>query len=553
MTTLAPGSAPAPAGASLRVFEAVPELVRRSGIRVVFGLLGSANVAWVASGAGAGTFEWVRTRHEETSVAAAAGYSKVTGEVGLASVTMGPGFANTVNALAAAAHDHVPLLLITGQSPSSKRHGDFQRLHQREIAEALGIGFHAAARPDELEPAFWAAFRDAQWNGTPQVLSIDEAMLMQDVALSQDVPTDLRPADVPDDASVAAVVDALEASRTPLVLAGRGAVLSDCRDELVMLADLVGARLATTLGAPRCFAGEPTDLGVCGTSSSPAVAEALQGTDVVLAVGASLNSYTTAEGGMFPGARIVQCELDVEQTFRASAPELGLIGDARASVRALIDEWRRRGLERRTVQAPVPGRAEVEQSILRADLGHDPARGLDLRDVHVRLNRLLPADRIVVTDGGRAGITLPALLEARDVRSWITSRGYGSIGLGIGAAIGAAVAAPDRPVVLFCGDGGFMMAAQELDTIRLQQLDVTIVIMNDAQYGSEIKYLRTLRMDLDVARQSMPDTDLLARAFGGRAVLVETEQDLAALELDGRSGLLLVEVRIDPDVNPANI
>jgi thiamine pyrophosphate-dependent acetolactate synthase large subunit-like protein len=97
-----------------------------------------------------------------------------------------------------------------------------------------------------------------------------------------------------------------------------------------------------------------------------------------------------------------------------------------------------------------------------------------------------------------------------------------------------------------------MMSAQELDTIRLHHLDVTIVIMNDAQYGSEIKYLKKLGLDLGVAQQSMPDIMLLAKAFGGDGVIVETEHDLAKVELP-LSGLFLVEVRIDPEINPASI
>jgi len=536
----------------MRVFEAIPELIRRSDLRVVFGLFGSANVAWVGHGVQEGMLDWVRTRHEETSVAAAAAYSKVTGKVGLATTTLGPGFANTVNALAAAVHDHVPILLITGQSPSNKRHGDFQRLNQREIANAVGVGFHNAAKPYEVEPAYWAALRAAHWNGTPQVLSIDEAMLADELTLSDEVPTNLRPTTQPDPEPVTAAVDVLESARVPLILAGRGAIMAECRDDLVTLADLVGARVATTLGAPRYFSGHPADLGVCGTSSSPAVQEALHDTDVVLAVGATLNSFTTAEGGMFPGAKIIQCELDVDQGFKASSPQLGLLGDAGACVRALTAEWRRRGHGSRPVSARVPSRDDIERSILEVDLGHDPERGLDPRTVHVIFNRKLPANRIIVTDGGRAGIPLPALLDAHDSQSWITSRGYGSIGLGIGASIGASVAAPDRPVVLFCGDGGFMMSAQELDTIRLHHLNVTIVIMNDAQYGSEIKYLKKLGLDLGVAQQSMPDIMLLATAFGGSGVILETDHDLDKVELP-LSGLFLVEVRIDPEINPANI
>jgi thiamine pyrophosphate-dependent acetolactate synthase large subunit-like protein len=185
---------------------------------------------------------------------------------------------------------------------------------------------------------------------------------------------------------------------------------------------------------------------------------------------------------------------------------------------------------------------------LQIDLGHDPARGLDIRQVFVTLDKKLPADRIVVSDAGRGVHSLPVMLNARDARSWLPSRGYGSLALGMGAAIGAAAAAPDRPVAVFCGDGGFMMAAQELDAIRLNELNVTVVVLNDEQYGDEVQYLRSNGLPTDVVRMSMPDTVMLARAFGGDGIVIESAAELADVELPSK-GLFLIEARCDPQVN----
>lgn len=536
----------------MRVFEAVSELIARSGLRVVFGLPGSANVAWLGYGIEKGRLQYIGTRHEGTAVTSAVAFSKVTGHVGLVTTTLGPGFANTVNSMAAAAHDHVPVVLIVGQSPSSKAHGDAQSLNQREIAEAVGVGFHQASKANEIEAAYWAAMEAATWNGSLQVLSIDEALMDTELELTEKRAVEVVPPAQPDPESVSAAVDALAAAQRPLVLAGRGAALASCHDEVVELADLIGARVATTLGVNRFFAGHPRDMGVCGKSSSPIVAEQLYDTDVVLAIGASLNTFTTREGGIFPRAKILQCEIDVDRDFKASSSEFGLLGDAKQTVLALTAEWKRRGLEARDVPVAVPSWEDMRTSMLKTDLGHDPSRGLDPRAVYAHFDDKLPRDRIVVTDGGRAGLPLPAMLNAQDHFSFVPSRGYGSIGLGVGAAIGVAIAAPDRPVVLFCGDGGFMMAAQELDTIRSHQLSVTIVIMDDLQYGSEIKYLNRLGLRHEVAKLSMPDIELLARAYGGEGVVIQSDDELGAIDVT-KPGLYIVDARIDPHVDPANM
>lgn len=530
----------------MQVYEAVSELIHRTGQTTVFGLVGSSNVAWVGHGVETERFRFVRTRHEAASVSAAAANARITNKTAFATTTLGPGFANTLNALLATVRDHMPIVVITGQSPTNKSHGS-QNIDQQGIVEAAGAGFRNAAAPEELEAAFWDAYRDATFNGTPQVLSFDENMLDAEIELSIDPASVAIEPQAPDGDAVRAAIDELARAEHPLILAGWGALRADCRDELIALGERVGARFISTMNANRFFSGHERDLGICGTSSPPIVLEELYRTDVLLAVGASLNGHTTGGGGLFPAATIIQCEVDVDRDFKASSPELGLLGDARLTTQALIDEWDRRDLGTRPVNGGLLTLDKLQASVRTPDIGRDPDRGLDPRDVYARLNELLPADRIVVTDGGRAGHSLPTLLDARDAHSWVPSRGHGSIGLGLGAAIGAAASAPDRHVALFCGDGGFMMAAQELDAIRLNQLNLTIVVMNDEQYGSEVKYLRKFGLPLDIAQQSMPDSIALARTFGGDGVILSTDEDLANLEL--ASGLFLVEARIDPNAD----
>lgn len=533
----------------LRGYQAIPELLRRSGIDTVFSMIGETNVPWIAEGVRSGAFRYVRTRHEGTAVSAAAGFSRTTGMVGLATVTRGPGFANAVNALKAAAHDHIPLVLVVAESPATKikisRY--YQNLDQQAISAALGVGFHHAKDAAELEDRYWTALRRAQWNGLPQVLSIADGILDESLTLTAaDPPPAPRPAPEPDD--VAAVVGVLSKADHPLILAGQGAVHAGCRADLEELADLIGARVASTLNTNRYFSGHPHNLGVCGHSSPTLAADLLSQADVVVAVGASFNPYTTGKGELFRHATVVQIEIDIDQPFHASRPELGLLCDARAGVRALIDEWHRQELPTRHVAGTTPTPGQIAASVLNVELGHDPSRGLDLRQAFATLNAKIPHDRIVISDSGRWSATLPSIMDARDGRSWVITRGYGSIGLGLGNAIGAAAGSADRPVVLFCGDGGFMMTAQELDAVRINELDLTVIIVNDEQYGAEIPYLTEYGLPTDVARQSLPDIEKLAAAFGGRGVVVHSIEELESLELPYR-GLYVVDVRIDPIIN----
>lgn len=536
----------------MKFYEAVPELLRRAEVGHVFALLGAMNVVFAAEGVRRGDFELVNMRHEEAAVAGATAYARSTGRLGVATVTRGPGFANAINAMIGAEKSHVPVMLIVGESPTSTGRDEYsfseQQIPQRELSEVIGAGFHHVARPEELEDAFWSAVTEAWRFGTPQVLSLSNKLNDTEVTLSDVVPA--RPAEPEVDMdAVRAVVDLLERTERPVILAGQGAVLSQAHAPLVELAELIGARLTTSLRAHRFFAGHPHDLGLSGTWAAPAVRDVLAETDVLLAFGASMNPKTTYGDAMFGSARIVHCEIDVDSEVRASSPELALLGSARSVAEALVAEWRSRGHEPRpVVGTPSPTREERVASILKADLDHDPTRGLDVRRVAVAIDALLPEDRVVLTDSGRTVSTTAGLVEGRDARSWLTGRSYGSIGLGVATAIGAAFGHPDRPVVLLAGDAGFMMGISGLDTIRYYGLDVTIVILNDEQLGSERRYLGKFGLPMDVITHELPDIPALAAAFGGHGTVVRTEEDLANLELPLK-GLHLIDARLDPSVD----
>jgi thiamine pyrophosphate-dependent acetolactate synthase large subunit-like protein len=359
----------------------------------------------------------------------------------------------------------------------------------------------------------------------------------------------VRPAAaIADPEGIARVADALIGATSPLILAGAGVLVSDTASALADLAHLTSARLATTLRVNQMFSGDPHDIGLCGGWSPAPVRSSLAETDVVIAAGASLNHYTMAEGRAFPNASIYH--LDV-------SPQPGLAavrGDLRRTVpalRAAVEERMEEGAgDRPTPQ--VPRRETILESVFSVPYGHDPSRGIDPLRLYERLDAILPEDRIVVTDTGRFLGTIPTIIRARDALSWLDGNSFSAIGLGLGTALGAASANPERPVVLITGDGGLTLASHDLVSIATNRLSLTVVVVNDRQLGSEAKYLRALSLPDDAIKLDMPDAVLLARAVGGEGVVVESLEQLERIDFR-RSGLQLVDVRVDPEVDVRSV
>lgn len=539
----------------MKAYQALPELLRADAHDVVFGMLGRTNAPWVAEGVRAAAFRLVNTRHEEASGHAAAGYWRTTGKTGVLTVTSGPGFVNAIQALVVAKHAHIPVLLIVHECPAPSDWVDTD-VDQRAICASIGVDFHQADSTQTLAATYRGAVQAAHRNGSPQVLSLRDGLLDEEMPeefpASGVQPTNLESARGPaaPEESIRRVVDTLSESRSPLILAGQGVVVSGARDALVALAEATGARLATTLRAIGLFEGHPRNIGISGGWASPAAQHLLGQSDIVMAFGAAMAERTTLRGRLYENATVVHCEVDAGRPLHASRSDLALVGDARATAEALLAAWQRRSLQPRTPAGSIPSFEHMQQEIRAVDVGHDPGRGLDIRDVYLAFGRVLAPDRVVVTDSGRV-LNGCSLVRVRDASSFVPGRGYGTVGLGLGTAIGACVGCPGRQVALFCGDGGFSMGISALDTARLYGLDLTVVILNDQRLGSEVKHLRRYGLPLEVISQSLVGIPGLAATYGGIGQIVRTQEELSVIT-PGR-GLRIYDCRIDPEVDPAHM
>jgi thiamine pyrophosphate-dependent acetolactate synthase large subunit-like protein len=534
------------------VAEAVGRTLAGRGISHVFGLVGSGNFlisnALVEHGA-----EFVATRHEGGAILMAVAYSQVTGEVGVCSVHQGPGLTNLMTGLAEAAKSRTPLLVLAADTAASAIRSNF-RIGQDQLVTSVGaIAERLHSASSALADAA-RAYRRAQVERRPVVLMLPLDIQAQPCT-SVDPPRELVAllAPRPAEAAVQAAVDKLATAQRPLIIAGRGARVAGAREGLERLGDLLGALLATSAVANGLFAGNPWALGISGGFASPTAAELIGQADVVLAVGAGLNMWTTRHGRLLsPTATVIQVDADQDAIGAHHRVDLAVIGDAAETARALVAELEARGHVNQSWRSPALQQRIQSgswQQTAHADASADGR--IDPRTLSARLDALLPTERTVAIDSGHF-MGYPAMyLRVPDERAFVFTQAFQSIGLGLGSSIGAAVARPERLTVAALGDGGAMLGLPDLETVARLGLRILVVIYNDAAYGAEVHHFGPHGHPLDLVQ--FPDVDFaaLGRAVGLQGVTVRGVDDLQAVAdwvSAGASPGLVVDAKVVPTV-----
>jgi thiamine pyrophosphate-dependent acetolactate synthase large subunit-like protein len=533
------------------VAEAVGRALAALGVDVVFGLLGSGNLAMTNALRDAGARFW-SARHETGAICMADGYARVSGRLTACSVHQGPGLTNAITGLTEAAKSRTPVLLLAADTPSAALRSNF-RIDEAGLVEAVGAVAERVHSPATALSDVARAVRRARVERRAVVLLLPldvQAMECSDGAAPAAGPELAPPR--PAAESVRGLADLLAGARRPAIIAGRGAVLSDAGPALRRLGELTGAVLATSAVANGLFAGDPFEVGIAGGFSSPAAAELLGEADVVVAFGAALNQWTTRHGSLIaPGARIAQVDIDAEAIGAHRAIDAGVVGDARATAEALVAALEERepgGRGRRTPELAAAIRAGRWRDV---PYETSTAAGvLDPRTLTIALDDLLPAERTVVVDSG-AFMGWPAMyLRVPDAAGFVFPQAFQCVGLGLGNAIGAAIARPDRLTVAAVGDGGALMALPELETLGRLGLRILVLIYDDAAYGAEVHHFRPLGQAVDLAQ--FPDTDFaaLAEAAGCRGLTARRLEDLDGVRdwLAAPDRPLVLDAKVDPDV-----
>jgi thiamine pyrophosphate-dependent acetolactate synthase large subunit-like protein len=585
------------------VSEAVGKALAAEGVQVVFGLLGSGNLSVTNALRDAGA-TFVAARHETGAVAMADGYARVSGEVACASVHQGPGLTNAITGLTEAAKSRTPIVVLAADTPAGALRSNF-RIDQDGLVSSVGAVAERVHGADTAVADAARAVRRARVERRAVVL-----MLALDVQGMEAAAPSLVPSPVelspprPAESVVARVAEALADARRPAIIAGRGAVLAGAGPALRRLGELTGAILATSAVANGLFTGDPYDVGISGGFASATAKRLIRDADVVLAVGASLNAWTTAHGAMLaPDAQVIQVDLDDEAIGAHRAIDLGVVGDARLTAQALVEHLiggpapgdasrddplspPSRGASRDEPLRPSAGAAARDEHRAQAiaagarellaarsidtggrddDLAHAIAAGrwrdesydesiaadvLDPRSLTIALDDLLPTERTVVVDSGHFMGWPSMYLRVPDAAGFVFAQAFQCVGLGLGNAIGAAVARPDRLTVAALGDGGALLSLPEFETLGRLGLPILVVVYNDAAYGAEVHHFRPMGQAVDLAQ--FPDTDFaaLARAGGCQAITARSVADLEFLRawLEQRDGPMVIDAKVDPDI-----
>ncbi len=533
----------------MRLAEAIGDALGDLGVRQAFGLVGSGNFRVTERLRSRGA-RFTSSRHETSAVTMADGYATVTGEPGVVTVHQGPGYTNALTGMVEAAKSRSPILLIAADTPDAWVHSNF-RIGQAAMAEAGGIAVVRVERPEDAATDLARAWRLVSVERRATVLLLPLDVQDAEVAGLGPLAVDAAPPPAgPAAADVEQAVRLIVAAERPVVIAGRGAVLSGAREAVERLADRIGAPLATSAVANGLFEGNPWSLGISGGFATPLAAEVIAGSDLIVGIGASLNRWTTRHGRLIgAGTRVIQVDGDPAAFGKHQAVDVGIAADARLAAEALAD----------ALEGPLPGQ---RTEALRARIlgGTWPAQPfadastadtIDPRTLTMALDELLPAGRIVVVDGGHFSGWPTMYLRVPDAEGFIFHQAFQSIGLGLGTGIGAAIGRPDRLVVAAVGDGSAFMALGEIETAARLGLPMIILVYNDDAYGAEVHHFADEEVAFDTVRFAPSDLAAVGRAVGAKGVTVRTRADLAGVErwLAGPPDRpLVIDAKVTPHV-----
>lgn len=468
--------------------------------------------------------EHILTAHEQGAAHAADGYARSTGKVGVVISTSGPGATNLVTGIATAFLDSVPVVAITGNVPTSQiGYDSFQEIDITGITLPITKHNYFVSDVAELADTVREAFALAQ-SGRPGPVLID---VPKDVQIAKYEYTPMPPT-LPDERQAAKGVRIFEAaeyinaSKKPYIYFGGGMIASDAAGELLALAEKIDAPIGCSMMG---ISGIPTDhprfLGMQGMHGHYASSMAMHHADCIISLGVRFNDRATGNRAKFsPKAKIVHIDIDGSELSKTVNEARGLRADVKLTLEKLLPlideakhpEW----------QAEI---AELKKTEAEND---DHREGLTPKNAMLTLNRHLRENTPVVTDVGQHQMWAAQYLSFRKSRRFISSGGLGTMGFGMGAAIGAAYATGEKPV-LVTGDGGFGMCLNELATAVTYRVPLVILIMNNGVLGM-VRQWQTLFFDRHYSNTVLDrKTDFvkLAEAFGA---VGERVSDLAGLD-----------------------
>ncbi|MET0534028.1 MAG: biosynthetic-type acetolactate synthase large subunit [Steroidobacter sp.] len=504
-----PGIATRRSGAELII-----HLLERQGVGLVAGIPGGALLPLYEALGRSTVLRHVLARHEQAAGFIAQGMARITGKAGVCFATSGPGVTNVITALADAKLDSIPLVCIAGQVPTALIGTDaFQEVPTLDMVRPITKASFFVREASELWRVIPEAFRIAE-NGRPGPVLIDVPKDVQLQSADEEVIADLSPLSgsymgAAEQFDLAARM--IHSAQRPVLYVGGGIVKARAHDLIRELAENAGLPMTSTLMALGALPSEhPLNLGMLGMHGARFTNLVIDECDLLIAIGARFDDRATGNPKRFaPHARIIHIDIDRRELGKIKPADLTICADARVAATELL---KRVEPARRTLWL-----SRVEQ----LKSAH-PLRTPGIRDlcspygIVQAVGEIAPADCIVTTDVGQHQMWVAQRFPFVRPDRWLTSGGLGTMGFGLPAAIGAALAEPDATTICFTGDGSLLMNVQELATLAELDLNVKIVLLDNAALGlvrqqQELFYQRRfVASQFDQPSQFVA----IARAFG---------------------------------------
>jgi acetolactate synthase-1/2/3 large subunit len=490
----------------------------------------------------------LRTAHEQGAVHAADGYARSTGKVGVCFATSGPGATNTVTGLATAYLDSVPLVVVTGQVPVSSLGKDsFQEIDITGITFSVTKHNYLVRNVDQLADVVREAFMVAK-SGRPGPVLIDipKNIFLAEGFYEEKTPEALGKKELDSDAekNILKAADLINSSKKPVIFAGGGVKIAEASKELLDFAKKADIPVVNTMMG---LGTMPIDcelrLGMVGMHGFRENNLAVTNCDLLIAVGARFSDRVVSRADAFaPKAKIIQMDVDVTEIAKNVRADVSLLGNINKI------------LEKLTEKVEEKNNSEWKDQIKKWKKGEENNKEVfDSKNILDSFCEKLGPETFVATDVGQHQIWTAQHWKFAFPRSLITSGGLGTMGFGLGAAIGAKVANEDKPVLLVTGDGSYRMNCNELATVARYDIPVTILLLNNNSLGM----VRQWQKMFSGRRYSETDVDdkldyvKLADAYGIEGHCVSSMEELKALldKCQFNNKPIFIECKIAKDEN----
>ena len=508
----------------MTVAEQVGAYLARLGVGHAFGVVGSGNFVVTNALREAGV-PFTASRHEGGAATMADAYSRMSGKVGVLSLHQGCGLTNAGTGISEAAKSRTPMIVLAAETAAHQVHSNFA-MDQRDFARSVLAESERVYSAESALTDTLRAYRTAVRERRTVVLNLPlDVQASESIGGVPETTVHPRPETTSSSADVDRLAEAISASTRPVFIAGRGG--RNAKQEIARLAEATGALVATSAVAKGLFNDDDFNLGISGGFSSPLTAELISNADLIVAFGCALNMWTMRHGKLI-GPDTVVAQIDVEDSaLGAHRPvDIPILGSSAAVASAALNAFQgkeRTGYRTPQVRERIAGGCQWNQTPTE-DLGV-PGQTIDPRELSREINTILPAERIVSIDSGNFMGYPSQYLDVPDEFGFCFTQAFQSIGLGLYTAIGAALAQPGRMPVLGTGDGGFLMAVQEMETAVRLKVPLLVIVYNDAAYSAEVHHFGDTS---DLSTVTFPDTDIasIARGFGAEAITVRSTEDL---------------------------